>query len=48
MGQQAILQAGEELKQMPSLREPQRRALDAILADQDNGAPAVYCWQEGA
>lgn len=32
---------------MPSLREPQRRALDAILADQDHGAPTVYCWQEG-
>lgn len=31
---------------MPPLREPQRRALDAILADQDHGAPAVYCWQE--
>lgn len=47
VGQQAVLQAGEELKQMPSLREPQRRALDAILADQDHGAPTVYCWQEG-
>ena len=43
MGQEAILQAGEELEQMPPSREAQRGSLDAVLAHQHNRAPAVHC-----
>lgn len=43
MGQEAVLQAGQELQQVPPSGEPQRRPLDPILAHQDNRSTAVYC-----
>lgn len=46
MGQEAILQAGQELQQVSSTGEAQRWPLDAILAHQDNRATAVHCWQQ--
>lgn len=43
--QQAGLQAGEELEEVPPLREVQRRSLDAVLADQNYRPTAVH-WRE--
>ena len=42
VGQEAVLQAGQELQQVPSSGEPQRGPLNPVLAHQDNRATAVY------
>lgn len=43
MGQEAVLQAGEELEQVPPSGEAQRGSLNAVLAHQHHRAPAVHC-----
>lgn len=47
MGQQAGLQAGEELEEVAPFREMQRRPLDAVLAHQ-NYRPAAVNWEKEA
>lgn len=42
MGEQAVLQAGQELEQMASSGESEWRSLDAILADQHHRPPTVH------
>lgn len=46
MGQEAVLQAGQELQQVPSTGETQGWPLDAILAHQDNCATTVHCREQ--
>ncbi|TNN34963.1 hypothetical protein EYF80_054865 [Liparis tanakae] len=43
VGQQAVLQAGEELEQVASSGEAEWRSLDPVLADQHHRPPAVHC-----
>ena len=45
VGQQAGLQAGEELQQVASFREAQRGSLDAVLAHKHHRAPTVH-WRK--
>jgi len=43
VGQQAVLQAGEELEQVASSGEAEWRSLDPVLTDQHHRPPAVHC-----
>lgn len=43
MREQPVLQAGEELQEVPSLGEVEGRPLDPVLADQHHRPAAVHC-----
>lgn len=43
MREQPVLQAGEELQEVPSLGEVEGRPLDPVLADQHHRPATVHC-----